>query len=293
MPLRCIDDEKDIFSFEITNDEEWETLRKTNGTKKNLKMACCDSGVVLKISKLGTRYFSHTRRGECSTAPETPEHLLAKMKVIEGIKETDWEPYPEESGKNSDGCLWRADVLAKKNAARIAFEIQWTRQQNDQTESRQKRYAESRVRGLWLFRQSDFPASKEIPSFKLEYDTELKSFAVLIPSHYYDPSFVSTRSVAAHYWKQKIPLVEFVAGALEGRLRYAPLLNVQIPVEIHTVNIDCWKCHRDTSVVINVVFAASKILPGHSDIFTTIYEMSEDIQNGAEAVMNLLPSNLL
>jgi competence protein CoiA len=165
MPLKCLRGDEEIYAFDTESDEAWESLRKGNAAEKYLRMPCCGAGVVLRTSKLGTRHFAHARRGPCETAPETAEHLLAKMAVVEGVKATAWEPLPEQSGRTPEGEEWRADVMAVKGKARVAFEIQWSRQDGDETDRRQRRYAEAGVRGLWLV-----------------FDGDTKEFAVLIPS---------------------------------------------------------------------------------------------------------------
>lgn len=65
-------------------------LRAANAAACDLRMPCCGAAVVLRTSPLGTRHFAHARRGPCTSAPETAEHLLAKRVVVEGIKRTEW-----------------------------------------------------------------------------------------------------------------------------------------------------------------------------------------------------------
>ena len=166
MPLKCLRGDEAIYAFDVESDEAWKGLRKRNAEAKDLRMRCCGASVVLRTSKLGTRHFAHARRDPCSTAPETAEHLLAKMAVVDGIRGTGWKALPEQEGRTPDGEGWKADVLAEKGKARVAFEIQWSRQDEAETERRQRRYADAGVRGLWLFRQHDFPTGKETPAFR-------------------------------------------------------------------------------------------------------------------------------
>jgi len=293
MPLKCLRGDDDIYSFNIESDEAWESLRKLNSKSKDLRMPCCGSAVVLRTSKLGTKHFAHARIGACTTAPETAEHLLAKLAVVEAIQKTDWTPLPEQAGETPSGEQWRADVLAVKNNTKIAFEIQWSRQDKIETGRRQKRYEEAGVRGLWFFRQKDFSVEKEIPSFRLVFEAETKSFRIQLPSPYYAPEWAGRGKSDFLFWKQSIPLPIFVEGALNGKLRFAPALGQKMPMEVSTVQIECWRCKKLTGVVNGLNFAVSRVLPGHTDIPTSIYDLSDELPNGEAVVMSMLPASLL
>lgn len=291
--MKCLRGDREIYAFDVGSDESWEELRKGNAETRDLRMPCCGAGVVLRTSKLGTRHFAHARRGPCETAPETAEHLLAKMAVVEGIRSTAWEAMPEQSGQTPSGEDWRADVLAAKGRVKVAFEIQWSRQDGDETDRRQRRYAEAGVRGLWLFRQRDFPTRKEIPSFRLDFDPKAGSFDVLVPSPHYDPNWSPRSGFDDGSWGQRIALPRFVAGALEGRLRFAPALGLRMPVDVQSTSIPCWRCKRETGVVLGLLFAASRVLPGCPDIPASIYDMGERLPDGPAEVGAILPPVLL
>lgn len=293
MPLKCLDGEQEVYSFDVTSDDEWAALRAENIKKKSLRMPCCGAGVVLRTSKLGTRHFAHAKRGPCVTAPETAEHLLAKMIVLKAIQETVWEAKPEQSGKTPAGNEWRADVLATKGNARVAFEIQWSRQDNQETARRQQRYADARVRGLWLFRQKDFPTSKETPAFRLVFLEDTKSFEVLMPSSQYDQRWVAHVRDASRMWGQQIPLERFVVGALSGRLHFSPAIGQRMPVEVETVQIPCWKCKKNTGIVMGLVFAVSRVFIGCPDISISIYELEEFIPEWGTELVSILTPELL
>lgn len=293
MPLKCLRGAEEIYAFDVESEDAWEELRKGNAESKDLRMPCCGAGVVLRKSKLGTRHFAHARRGPCSTAPETAEHLLAKMAVVEGIRRTAWAAMPEQVGTAPNGEAWRADVLAAKGNARVAFEIQWSRQDDEETERRQRRYADAGVRGLWLFRQYDFPTGKETPAFRLAFDAGTKAFRVVFPSPHYHPQWLGRDRDDKRFWAQSVALPDFVAGALEGRLRFASALGLRMPVEVDAAFIRCWFCKKETGVVMGLSFAASRVFPGCHDIPTSIYSMDESLPDGAKAVMSMLPPSLL
>lgn len=293
MPLKCLRGECEVYAFNVNTNEAWDALRKSNTAAKDLRMPCCAAAVVLRTSKLGTRHFAHARRGPCTTAPETAEHLLAKMAIIEGIRMTDWAALPEQSGCTPEGADWRADVMAVKGQAKVAIEVQWSRQCTDETLRRQERYTAAGVRGLWLFRQADFPLGKGTPAFRLLFDAETKDFRVALPSPYYHPDYIGRNKDEPHYWQQMINLPRFVEGVLTKRLRFAPALGQRMPMDVEAAPTKCWRCHKKTRIITGLVFAASKVLPGHPDIPSTIYEFEDSFPDGVRTLMALLPSALL
>ncbi len=66
-------------------------LKASNASEKNLRMTCCDEHATIKTSKLGTQFFAHKRRGECTSAAETAEHLFVKACIAKAIRGTGWE----------------------------------------------------------------------------------------------------------------------------------------------------------------------------------------------------------
>lgn len=294
MPLRCFRINESIFSFSVESDADWERLRADNAADKNLKMPCCGAGVTLRTSKLGTKHFAHARRGTCSTAPETAEHLLAKRLIVDGINLAGWEPAPEQAGDSPGFGQWIADVMASKNQTRIAFEAQWSRQAVDETHRRQERYAAAGVRALWFFRQHDFPVDKNTPAFLLTYNPSTSGFLIRLPSPAYDPLWLRSKDKTDdHFWQQSIELSRFVECALTHRLKFAPALGADFPVDVITALTVCWRCDKETRVVMELVFAASRRFPGCADIPVSIHSLSECLPDGDSVVTGMLPSSLL
>lgn len=266
MPLKCLNNNQLIYSFNL-NDDEWEALRNENKDTKCLETACCHVGVVLKTSPLGTKYFAHARKGECITAPMTAEHILAQLHIIEGIKRTDWifepEANPEVSEITPTGREWQADVLATKNKSKVAFEVQWSRQTIKETIRRHDRYKNSKVRALWFFRQDDFISNKGMPAFQIDFDTANKLFKVYLrPIRYWTDD------------KPKLPFIllqDFVEGCLTGKLIYSPVIGKTIPLEVSTTNIQCKRCKRTTNIITGLNFLVSEVLPNCPNIPANIY----------------------
>ena len=146
--------------------------------KSVLTLPCCEQEGYLRISRKGLKHFVHSKSAcPCNWKPESPEHLKAKVTIIEACRESGWEAVSEFSEND-----WRADVLAVQGRKRIAFEVQWSRQSYEETQYRQKRYKESDVRGCWFLRippkeMTDYDKSlvtnKDIPAFKIYKDEHL------------------------------------------------------------------------------------------------------------------------
>jgi len=241
MPLKCLREGLPVYSFDCEADAAWEALRLANASNSRLSMPCCGAGVVLRTSKLGTRHFAHARRGPCATAPESAQHLLAKRAIVEGLRRTDWSVATEQPGESPGHGSWIADVFAAQGRKKVAIEVQWSRQVDEETRRRQARYAAAGVRGLWLFRQHDFPVAKDCPAFRLVLDDEGQGFTVKLPSPSYSPSWMRPgEREDPRYWQQSIELSRFVEGALSGRLRFAPALGMTMPVEVLSSSMDRW-----------------------------------------------------
>lgn len=294
MPLKCLRGEEEIFAFDVEDEAAWKRLRESNAKARDLRMPCCGAAVVLRTSQLGTRHFAHARRGSCTTAPETAEHLLAKRIVVEGIKRTAWSVKTEQDGSTPGGECWQADVLATKGQVMVAVEIQWSRQDGDETLRRQDRYEASGVRGLWLFRQFDLPMFLNfIPAFRLLFDAASKSFSVALPSPTYHPKWIKSKDRDdPRWWSQTVELSRFAEGAVSGRLRFAPTIGATLPLEIHATPTTCRLCGEQTRLVTFMTLATSKVFPGHPNISISL-RMLDGTPGGAEFIEKWLPATLL
>ena len=166
MPLRCLDDADRSLDASLLTTPEWTALTATNRHVRHLRTTCCGAPLVLKTSRLGTRFFAHLALGGCSSGDEGPEHLHLKAMSVAAARADGWTAEAEVSGATPAGEPWRADVLATKGRHRIAIEVQWSPQADDVTRARQARYAASGVRGLWLFRQA-VTADADVPAVRV------------------------------------------------------------------------------------------------------------------------------
>lgn len=229
MPLRAYIDKEEIISIDQT-DKQWNELKKRLKTKESLlTLPCCKQEGFLRTSSKGLKHFVHAKSDHtCDWKPESPEHLKAKIEIIEACKENGWTAIPEFSEAN-----WRADVLAIQNDKRIAFEVQWSKQTSEETKCRQSKYKESNVRGCWFFRTApkelrnhdgSLIADKEIPIFKIVKDENANIIAQLKQMH--------------------LPLKSLVDSLLKRKLRFCEHISLKPIQEVTIVFFEtsCWKC---------------------------------------------------
>jgi hypothetical protein len=207
----------------LLDDDEWEKLRADVRAKTvALTLPCCAASAFPRVSKLGTRHFVHHRANGCEGAGETFQHLWAKAETLAACSEAGWNARTEVAG---DG--WRADVLASRGDARLAFEVQWSAQELEAFESRQQRYLSNGIRGTWLFRgEIANPGRRELPIFALRADPDLVAVVEL--------------------GGQTFRLREFVALLLAGGVQFRPTLRARLRVSF--VDMDCWRCKRPAHI---------------------------------------------
>lgn len=232
MPLRCVDEcGNSIHAFDLS-DENWHKLRLENRKERHLRTACCTSLVALKRSRLGTQFFAHKAKDRCTTAPETEMHLRLKQIAVKVARAHGWEAKTEVSGLSPSGEKWRADILAQKETAKVAVEIQWSGQTSDETLRRQERYRVSGVRGLWVLQKGSVPVTHELPA----------ATVVARPDHKYDAVLSSG---------QRLSLEAFFDAAFGRRLKYGIPDGVAGTVSINAATTKCWhdRCRTDTTIV--------------------------------------------
>jgi len=227
MPLRGIIDAKERISVKI-NDDEWLDLKsKARKGLSSITLPCCHHPAFLRTSSKGLKHFVHAKGvSNCDGKPETVEHLKSKIEIFEACEENGWNATLEYSEND-----WRADVLATKDEMRIAFEVQWSKQTIEETNFRQKRYAESKVRGCWFFRTlpEKFISEdiEEIPAFSMQKDQH--------------------GEIVIRFYHEYVPIRGFVDRLLKRKIKYCKnyrsFPKQEIVIEVY--GIKCWKCKND------------------------------------------------
>ncbi len=225
MPLRALTSSgENINAFEYDS-TAWLQL-KAEYQAMGLRMPCCEANAIPKTSRRGTAFFAHARKGDCTTAPESDEHLYCKYIVAKAVQLAGWRAITEYNGQTPEGEEWIADVLCEKGASRIALEIQMSQQTDEETQYRQERYRKAGVRGAWFLssaiRREPIADNRDVPAFRLA------------------PVSLDRRPELLDF---QVPLDEFVVGMLTGRLRWVIPERNQ-PVHIECMKDTCWACKR-------------------------------------------------
>ena len=245
MALRCVADDGTDIEASTFNKDEWEALRAQARAGRHLHMPCCPAQAVLKTSRLGTRFFAHKTKGWCEWKPETSVHRHLKKLALMAAREAGWDAQTEASGLSEDGGRWTADVLAKKGRFKVAVEIQWSGQTNEETLRRQQRYRRSGVRGVWLLRQPGFPISRDLPAACIGGSVD-EGLKILIPS--WEGMSIRDRK-EDRCWFQALDPESFMQALFERRFRFGVGHTSHLRLNIETGVIDCWKCHKQTRIV--------------------------------------------
>ena len=245
MPLRCVDEHGTAIEANACDEEQWKALRARNRAERNLKMPCCPARAVLKTSRRGTRFFAHKARGACAWKTETEVHLRLKKLALLAARNAGWDAESEVSGNTPDGERWTADVLASRGSHKVAVEIQWSGQTNEETMRRQKRYRRSGVRGVWLLRQPGFPISKDLPAACIggSLDEGLK---ILLPKR--EGGTAHQRKNDQH-WSQSLEPGNFFKAVFEYRFRFGTGHVNSVTLSVVTRLFDCVRCGWRTRIV--------------------------------------------
>ena len=264
MPLRCFDPStnRSVQAFDLSH-EEWRTLQRKNRSDHHLRMPCCQAQVTLKKSPRGTAFFAHKSVGECSTAPETEAHRHLKRIAVDAARRHGWDAETEVAGTTDKGDQWKADVLARKGKRRVAVEIQWSSQTDEEVRRRQERYAESGVRCLWLFRHGGFPISRELPAVRVGGNLD-EGFVALIPTESGKPS---------------LPVPEFFDKVFNRQFRFGLPLECDAIVSVQAGLFRCFSCRPKTRIVTAIVvdvgpykyrFTMGDLVADHLDLFERV-----------------------
>lgn len=171
--------------------------------------------------------------------------------AVQIARECGWDAEAEVAGTAPDGEEWQADVLATKDGAKVAIEIQWSGQVDGETLRRQDRYRRSGVRGLWLFRQPGFPVSKELPAACIGGSLD-NGFHALLPYCWGSMNRTDRREMTG--WKSNIPMSDFIKAALRGRLRWGRITDVSDTgiAKVIVAEADCEECGVITEIIVGV-----------------------------------------
>jgi len=254
-------------------------------------MPCCQSQVILKKSSLGTQFFAHKRVGSCNIQPESREHLFAKDTIARAAVSAGWDAATESRADDLTPA-WIADVLCTRSdrSAKVAFEVQWTRQTVEETRRRQSMYRDSGIRALWLMRQQDPPPiSKDTPAFRLVLRKDVKEFDVWLPGErYYLTSAVRMRRTDRD-WGQRVALHDFVRGALRGALKFDPLVNCCVDLSIRLAAKTCYKCRKQIRVLDRMTVQGNSRFAGIGTFSFSLSDLEDSYSDAERWIQRELP----
>lgn len=113
---------------------------------------------VLKRSGRGLQFFAAAPGYGGSTAPESIDHQIAKIKLVQGMRAAGYDAKIERPGTAPSGEGWQADVFVNSTVGPIAVEIQLSQQHFDEYRRRTERYKASGVKVVWLVRDTHLKA---------------------------------------------------------------------------------------------------------------------------------------
>lgn len=146
MPFRAIFDATTVsaWTFGAT---EWRLLAAAARERHDrLRVRCCGANAVPCISRLDRKYFRHRIKPlDCTWSPESDEHLELKAAVRQAAEHCGWQAEVEHIGPD-----WKADVLARRGFAKVAFEVQLSTQGQRETAQREAKYFASSVFPWWI-----------------------------------------------------------------------------------------------------------------------------------------------
>jgi len=249
MSIRARLNNENVHTFDC-DDELWFDL-KENHKKIDILMPCCDSHAVPKNSKLNTKFFSHSKKGECLTAPESAEHIYLKTLISEIAIENGWEVTAEKRGETPSGEVWIADVYCTKGNDKLAFEVQWSTQTSDEFTRRTNKYIESGIKCIWLYRKRSNTKYKK-QNGKIYYDKnrpifdfirdEKTKYLFVIPHRIHIDSLIE--SFIRNEIKDLIP-VDYIDD----------IENIEkIIVKVTHGKVRCWKCRKESNFVHRLSF---------------------------------------
>lgn len=283
MPLRCLGARgESIDSFDLSEDQ-WKALAHKNRTRRHLRMPCCSAQVILKKSVRGTPFFAHKAGQRCAPSPETEAHLYLKRLAVLAARTYGWMADSEVPGATPSGESWIADILAQKGKHKVAIEIQWSSQTNEETLQRQERYRQSGVRGLWLLRQPGFPVDLKLPAVCIGGNSQ-DGFLALIP-HKHCRMNARDRS-HPNMWHQVVPMNAFFDAVFARRFQFGIPLDVHATVSIQAAHMPCWRCHAPTRILTSV-----DVQFGPNEFRFTIPELGEH-RELLRSVLDHLPGDL-
>lgn len=259
MPLVGLVDGDRVTGPLLSVDDWAELARAARRGERVVTLPFCGQPAYPSHSPMGTQHFVHKPGPYCQThgGPETIEHLIAKTIILKAAIAAGWEADAEHPGAG-----WIADVWAQRNSQQVAFEVQWSKQEDDMYTFRQQRYAAAGVRCAWFVRHEEsvpYSPTSDLPIFHLAKTADTE----------FDVTVGWTTS----------PLAAVVTRLLEGRIRFRSHIDGPSTRRIELLAYSCWRCGSPTTIWLDAGnFAEGPCGMGRlpSGILDAVYDIWQD-----------------
>jgi hypothetical protein len=168
MPLRALVDGRELQVWNLTG-EPWQALKRRSRTAAAALRLACGAPAIARPAAAATRSSPRAARSRPAAGPpRAPFHAGCKLLAASSARAAGWQVRTEAAA--ADGS-WRADVLCRRGACRVALEIQLARARPQDQRQRQERYRRAGIRGAWFVPPGFCPEpSPVLPAFALEVE---------------------------------------------------------------------------------------------------------------------------
>lgn len=234
-----------------------ESLKNRNRRERLFTAKCCGAPVQIRTAVGRVPHFYHlvAAPGCDGARGESAEHLDLKRSIAVAAINAGWDVEVESDERLADGTLvWRADVLARKGKAAVAFEVELSKPDWSLMMERQERYRRSDVRGLWLVKtRKPFPQKQELPVFNVWSDKR-NTFVSLERDADWPGTWEGTDDGGS------VELRDFIDCALSKELAWAPYTGpgVDMPCDVRVYvkgSSRCVGCNRSLGTPYSVSMA--------------------------------------
>ena len=148
MPLRALVDGRELQVWNLTG-EPWQALKRRSRTAAAALRLACGAPAIARPAAAATRSSPTIPRAARSRPaagpPRAPFHAGCKLLAASSARAAGWQVRTEAAA--ADGS-WRADVLCRRGACRVALEIQLARTGPEDLRFRQERYRRADIRAV-------------------------------------------------------------------------------------------------------------------------------------------------
>lgn len=245
MPLKAYVDGDRVIAPLLSEDDFLILKDDLSRNRKTAILPCCGATASLRRrSPHYTQHFFHRPNSgdkDCPARSESFTHRYAKEIILQAAESLNLPADTEVNGKDwrADNEYlgdWRADVLVETDPP-IAFEVQLTKQSDDETIIRQKKFLRDGITAVWLFKNPTervlHSQQPSLPAFEIFYRRWDKSFRIKIDNRRYYHEDLS----------------DFTKYFLTGRLSFSDVLHMSIELTTMFRYVKCANCKTPSHII--------------------------------------------